>query len=421
MEYKLDDADYVAYDATVFAGLDFSGNHTLLVRYAAAGINPVGPDTTLTFTMDIPDIPANVRTTVISYNSVQVDWDEVDEVDGYEVERKLWSTGVYSVIGTPTTNSLLSTGLTPNKTYYFRVRAYRMNGLDKVYSPYSAVKTATPGPAAPTGVKATVATYNSVNVTWVAAAGATGYEVERKLWSSGVYSVIETTATTSITSSGLALNKTYYFRIRAYKMVGETKVYSPYSAVVNATPGPAAPTGVRAVSASYNGINVTWTAATGAAGYEIERKLWSTGAYSVVATTTETSTMSTGLATNKTYYFRIRAYKMVGESKVYSPYSAVVSATPIPSAPTDVKTTILTPTSAQISWTAVSGASGYVVERKLWSTGVYTVVATTTATSLTNTGLATNKTYYYRVRAYRMVGTTTVYSMYSSVVPATPK
>ena len=50
MEYKLDAADYVVYDATAFDLLDFSGAHTLLVRVAAEGINPVSADTTLTFT-----------------------------------------------------------------------------------------------------------------------------------------------------------------------------------------------------------------------------------------------------------------------------------------------------------------------------------------------------------------------------------
>ena len=50
MEYKLDSANYTSYIASIFDALDFAGNHTLLVRYAAAGINPFGPSTTLTFT-----------------------------------------------------------------------------------------------------------------------------------------------------------------------------------------------------------------------------------------------------------------------------------------------------------------------------------------------------------------------------------
>src|SRR5665648_875842 len=53
MEYKLDSANYATYVASAFNALDFSGNHTLLVRFAALGINPFGPATTLTFTTNI--------------------------------------------------------------------------------------------------------------------------------------------------------------------------------------------------------------------------------------------------------------------------------------------------------------------------------------------------------------------------------
>ncbi len=59
MEYKLDAAGYVAYDVATFP-TDFSGNHTLLVRIAAEGINPFGPDMTLTFTANPTPAPAPV-------------------------------------------------------------------------------------------------------------------------------------------------------------------------------------------------------------------------------------------------------------------------------------------------------------------------------------------------------------------------
>lgn len=50
MEYKLDSGDWAMYISNIFSALDLSGNHTLLVRFAASGINPYGPSTTLTFT-----------------------------------------------------------------------------------------------------------------------------------------------------------------------------------------------------------------------------------------------------------------------------------------------------------------------------------------------------------------------------------
>jgi len=56
MEYSLDSSPYVLYNATTFGALNLRGNHTLLVRVAAAGINPVSADTTLTFTASTVDL-----------------------------------------------------------------------------------------------------------------------------------------------------------------------------------------------------------------------------------------------------------------------------------------------------------------------------------------------------------------------------
>jgi len=53
MEYNLDNVGYVPYDATTFNAIDFSGNHTLLVRVAASGINPPSAVVTLTFTTNL--------------------------------------------------------------------------------------------------------------------------------------------------------------------------------------------------------------------------------------------------------------------------------------------------------------------------------------------------------------------------------
>lgn len=51
MEYNLDSAGYVTYNASTFAALNLSGEHTLLVRVkAVTGVNSAGDVTTLTFT-----------------------------------------------------------------------------------------------------------------------------------------------------------------------------------------------------------------------------------------------------------------------------------------------------------------------------------------------------------------------------------
>jgi LPXTG-motif cell wall-anchored protein len=73
MEYNLDGAGYVAYDATTFNSIDFSGNHTLLVRVAAEGINPAGQAKTLTFTTN-PVTPVAVTVSQLPKTGSPIDF-----------------------------------------------------------------------------------------------------------------------------------------------------------------------------------------------------------------------------------------------------------------------------------------------------------------------------------------------------------
>ena len=66
-------------------------------------------------------------------------------------------------------------------------------------------------------------------------------------------------------------------------------------------------------------------------------------------------------------------------------------------------------------WDECVGVTGYEVYRATSQNGTYTKVGTVTATSFKNTGLKSGTTYYYKVRAYKTVGSTKLYGAYSSV------
>ncbi|WP_440969634.1 fibronectin type III domain-containing protein [Peribacillus frigoritolerans] len=208
--------------------------------------------------------------------------------------------------------------------------------------------------------------------------------------------------------------------MRAYRTVGSTKVYSNYSAIVTAKPIPAVPSSVKAASFSYNSVRTSWTAVSGASGYEVYRATSSTGTYSLAGSTTLTSYTNTGLTTNKPYYYKIRAYRTVGSMKVYSNYSTVVTAKPVPTVPTNFKATRISSTSLKLTWVSVSGASGYELYRSTSFSGTYNLLKSTTSLYYTNSSLTTGKTYYYKLRAYRTVGTTKVYSGWTTIISAKP-
>ena len=124
----------------------------------------------------------------------------------------------------------------------------------------------------------------------------------------------------------------------------------------------------------------------------------------------------TGLDTNTTYYYKVRAYRMIADQKKYGSYSEIVCAKPVLS-----KTTITVSSKskkATIKWNKVLGASGYKVYSATSSDGTYSLKKTITSIntlSYTNTNLVSGKTYYYKVRAYRNVNGKVVYGPYSAV------
>lgn len=174
---------------------------------------------------------------------------------------------------------------------------------------------------------------------------------------------------------------------------------------------------VKASSSSYNSNKLSWNKVKGASGYEVLRATSKTGTYKLVKTITSGSTVSytdTKLATGKTYYYKVRAYRTVDKKKVYSSYSSVVSAKPVLKTPS-VKLTSGSK-KATIKWEKISGASGYEVYRATSKSGKYSKIKTITknsTVSYVNSSLTKNKTYYYKVRAYRTVNGKKIYSSYS--------
>ena len=178
--------------------------------------------------------------------------------------------------------------------------------------------------------------------------------------------------------------------------------------------------GIKATSNSYNSIKLTWNkAVNGANGYAVYRSTSKDGKYTLRKTITSKNTIEftdTGLDTNTTYYYKVRAYRMIADKKKYGSYSEIVCAKPVLS-----KTTITVSSKskkATIKWNKVLGASGYKVYSATSSDGTYSLKKTITSIntlSYTNTNLVSGKTYYYKVRAYRNVNGKVVYGPYSAV------
>ncbi|MCT8137560.1 pre-peptidase C-terminal domain-containing protein [Anaerobacillus sp. CMMVII] len=131
---------------------------------------------------------------------------------------------------------------------------------------------------------------------------------------------------------------------------------------------------IQTVSTNYNKIKITWARVPGADGYDIYRSTTSDGKYSRVGTVTKGTTTSftnSGVTTGKKYFYRVRAYRIIDEKKVYSSYTKHKSGKALPTTPTNMKTNNITTSTATLSWKKVTGADGYEVYRANTKNGTF--------------------------------------------------
>jgi Fibronectin type III domain len=171
---------------------------------------------------------------------------------------------------------------------------------------------------------------------------------------------------------------------------------------------PPAPTDLSAIAASSTEVALSWTAATGATSYRVERSADGSTGWAQIATTTSPSYRDSGIVENSTRHYRVIATNSGGESGP----SNVASATTPGSAPSNPSTLIATAGRRKVSLTwngstdsGGSGLAGYEIWRSTTgSAGSFSRIATTSGTSYTNTGLTRGRTYSYYVLAYDNAG-----------------
>ncbi|MGI8604580.1 MAG: S8 family serine peptidase [Verrucomicrobiales bacterium] len=178
---------------------------------------------------------------------------------------------------------------------------------------------------------------------------------------------------------------------------------------------PLRPTGLSATSGD-NQVTLTWNPFPGATSYNVKRGTAS-GSYVVIVGVTDTTYIHTTAVNGTPYFYVVSAVNSVPEE---SPNSAEVSATPQPpppAAPSGLLPTVVSKSQINLSWTDNSNnEDGFNIERST-NGSTFSQIASVGAgvTSYSNTtGLARNRTYYYRVRAFNGGGN----SAYSNIATA---
>lgn len=266
------------------------------------------------------------------------------------------------------------------------------------------------GPAKVTGLKYSVSSTTSVKLSWSKTAGADKYEV----YNSTTKKKVATVTGTSATISKLTVGKSYSLKVRAYDK--ESGRYGSYSSAITVNTLKSA---IKSIDATSSSVKLNWSKVSGASGYYVYRRSSASGAWKKIATIKSASTTSYTVKTTGTYYYSIAAYRTSGGKTTTALKSSAVRSralnTPKAKAAITDDSTIV-----KVSWKKISGATGYVIQRRAadkngkWTAGSWTTVATVGDVASYKANNGHGKYYHYRVRAiYKNNGVTT-YGQYSA-------
>ena len=373
--------------------------------------------------------PTNLSGVLMSETNIVLNWeDNTHGETGYEIEHRE-DDGDWQRIHTAAANATVYDvqGLTPQTMNRFRVRAIG-DGSASGYSNVIAIETRMM-PSKPLNLQAMAVDHRSIRITWQRGSeNEDRFEVERREIG-GDWAQLTTAGPGDgdILDENLSITTTYWYRVRA----GNDQGYSQWSNVDSATtmdiPVPDGPFGLQAKATGPASIQLSWImpSPSTAESFEIELSVTGDpGSFSRVSPDAEADARTIvvdQLQPDTEYFFRIRAVNRSGPSPYSNTASARTSRADYPSTPRNFTAAALSESQIQLDWEmpAQSNEDGFTLVRSLTGdTGDFTELSPAPGQgdrSYIDSGLTVNTTYYYRILAYNMHGS----SSWTPVVNAT--
>ena len=155
---------------------------------------------------------------------------------------------------------------------------------------------------------------------------------------------------------------------------------------------------------------IYWNSVSGATKYWIYRSTDGKN-FKYYDTTTKTSYTNNATTIGKLYYYKVKAVKVIDGTNKASGYSNTKSIRCKPAAPS--LSIVRTNGKPQIYWNCIDSATKYWIYRS--TDGVnFSYYDSTTKTSYTNKSTTKGKTYYYKVKAVKVVNGSNIASAYSN-------
>ncbi|MGN1138218.1 MAG: fibronectin type III domain-containing protein, partial [Ruminococcus sp.] len=227
---------------------------------------------------------------------------------------------------------------------------------------------------------------NGIKITWSKVSKADSYQVFRGS------KKIATTKSTAYTDAVVKAGKNYVYKVKA---VDGKKVSSAKSAKKITRMNMMLFSDIKNVT---NGVKLTWSGRKGADKYVLYRK--TTGSYKKIASTTAKSYTDKNVVSGTKYTYKLTAVASKTKSEAYRRVESFVALDPVS---TVTARQNLSMDGISLNWSAVKGATSYVIYRQKCTENDYKKLATVNGTTYNDKSAAANNptAYGYTVVAVK--------------------
>lgn len=371
-----------------------------------------------------PSAPLNLNASTVTSNSVTLSWKPPTTSPAVQYNV------LYQVVGSPSTpdgwmdygitsnTTVIVTGLSSYVSYNFQVIGINNYGSSQAAALNNTAIPAPPvtgsSPSIPTHIKVVSNSNGAVTISWDLMANAAEYQVMYQLTGTGNGMFIYgTTSNQTLTITGLAPGAQYNFGVSSINNYGSSSVgmvtgyVLPVASNVGLPPG--TPSKLNYSNLNSTSVTLMWTAPdlTSGNGAAIEYEVLYQVTGSPVSVWIEygvtpyTSIAVTGLSTYASYNFQVSGINNygTGTAAILNNITIVgsIATGNAPSAPSGLTLNSTTSNSATLSWTPATGANQYSLSYQVSGSSSWVNFGTTTAPTLTVTGLTTNVSYNFNL------------------------
>ncbi|WP_290771145.1 GH25 family lysozyme [Anaerofustis sp.] len=171
-------------------------------------------------------------------SKIKLTWKKPSKVDGYRIYRYNTKTKKYDILKDITnanTLTITDTHLKSATTYAYKIRSfYYDKDKKRVYSEASPKLNATTDPKKVSTLKVTTSDTNKINLTWTKVSGASGYRLYKYSSKKKAYVYYKNVKSNKYQDRKVSKNKTYKYRVRAYRTLSGKNYYGEYSPTLKA-------------------------------------------------------------------------------------------------------------------------------------------------------------------------------------------